>query len=188
MDYSQGNEMKSVLSILVFVAATIAFSNDRRPERQQITTKQIANADIIGAIGVPFGVCVKIKATLTRSDSNAKGDEGVYFLTVTEADGQRIDPPLQMKFNVHRFATKNVKIANNDFGLYELSTGKKTGSLSGEQVTQLRKRFVGTPFSLTVYETGTFSGIPSGIPTDVLIWQDKAFHFEHALIVVDQQK
>lgn len=97
--------MKITLTVLALVTATFVFSNERRPEQQQITTEQIAKAEIVGSLGIPLGTCTRVRASLTKSETNSKADDGVYFLTVTEVEGKKVDPPFRSRFDVHSFAT-----------------------------------------------------------------------------------
>lgn len=174
------------LAIVITLFAGIAFAQRQQASRPTLTTGEIQSSNVVGTLGVPFGVCVPIRATVSRSDSNSKASQGRYFLKVTHVDGKPLRRPSVCSFVQHRFATKNVKIANDDFELYELRNGKRAGSLSGEQVRDLEKSYVGTQLELIVYETGGFRGIPENLPKEVLVWQDYGYGFQTELIVMDQ--
>lgn len=178
--------MKSRI-VYAVVIASLAFSGERIADRPKITAAEIAAADVLGSLGEPLGTCFRIKATITKGDNLNKGEGGAYFLTVTEVENQKLKSPIRTRFGVHRFATKKVKLANNDFELYELRMGKKASSLTHEQVVQLQKDYVGKSVSLVVYETGSFNGIPHRLPESVGPWQDYGFGFKTALHVMDQE-
>jgi hypothetical protein len=170
------------LPVVLFVA--VAISQDQKPK---ITIRQIAEADIIGDLGVPIGTCVDIQGKIIKDNSNTKDRGGRLFLEVAEVEGRKLPTPVVFDFRSHQFATKNVKVASDHFELYELRTGKKTGSLSGEQIKQLEKGYVDSIVKLTVFETLGFRGIPNNLPKGVLIWQDVRYSLATTLIVMDQK-
>ena len=108
-----------------------------------------------------------------------------YLLRVTQVNGHSLARPPVMEFSVPGFVS--VKLANDDFDLYELKTGTKTGRLDSAQIADLQKGYVGKQVRLAMYETGEYSGIPHNLPEDVPVWPDRAFGFSTSLVVLAER-
>ena len=78
-------------------------------------------------------------------------------------------------------------MASDGFGLYTLKTGKTASRLTGEQIDELEKGYVGSAVRLLAYETGAFSGIPSNLPRDFVVWQDRRFSFSTQLVILQDR-
>jgi hypothetical protein len=179
------NRMRLVFCLAVVCVAVRVVAQNEKPGRPQLTTSDIEKAEVIGRLGMPLGRCFEIAATVIRSDINTKASQGRFFLKVTRVEGRELDLPVVYDFYVHQFSTKQVKIAESDFALYELKNGKKAASLNAEQIAELEKGYVGTPVRLIVYETGGFRGRPNRIPGGGLPWADVGFGFATHLMVMD---
>lgn len=168
-----------------FALSAFAPAQVQQGARPRITSQQIQMADVTGDLGVPLGTCVKVQATIVRSDKS-KGSDGRYYLKVTHVENRELRSPIQCVFDVHQFATDKVKLASGNFELHKLVTGKDARSLSDEQVAQLETGYVGKSVTLIAYETGGFRGMPDRLPKDVRVWQDFGFGFSTQVIVMDQ--
>ena len=150
---------------------------------QGVSVKSLQTTDVIGKIGVPLGQVAQITAVIVDGDTfKTKGDSGRFLLKITQVNSKPLGKPVVMNFGSMPF--HDVNLANNDFKLYELKHGQKPKSLDTEQVTELKKGYVGRIVKLMVYETGEFTGIPKNLPEDVLIWQDTSFGFSSYLYVI----
>lgn len=178
--------MKYAAALIAILTVTTVFCDDIPEKRSRITTEQIKHSEVLGRLGQPLGTCFRIRAKISVDQSNRKGSDGNYFLTVDEVEGKKLESPAQTEFAVHRFATERVKLANDDFGLYELRNGRKAGTLTHETFLELRKGYVDKIVNLVVYESGGFGGTPQNMPRGVRPWQGKAYCFEESLIVMDQ--
>ncbi len=165
--------LTSAIFLFVF-GLGVAFGDEKDPK--SISAESLNTIPVIGKLGVPLGQVTKIKAIVVDGDSlRTKGDAGSYLLKITEVNGIKVDSEPIVDFSLAPGV--DVKLANNDFALYELKTGEKARSLTGEQVAKLKKDYVGKSLLLQVYEIGGFSGIPKKMPKEVEIWQDYGFHF-----------
>lgn len=141
---------------------------------------------VIGALGIPLGTVAEIRASVVAgSETGTKQHDGSYLLRVTEIDGRPIAVAPVLEFSVPSFV--QVKLANDDFGLYELKTGTKAGELDSVEIKKLQKGYVGKQVRLVVYETGGYSGIPSNLPKDVMAWSDRGFGFSTSLVVLAER-
>jgi hypothetical protein len=174
-----------VFGFLVLCAVTLAHSQNKAAVRPLLTTDQICASDVVGSLGLPLGTCARIQATITTRNL-MKRDSGDYFLTITHVDGQRLPTPVVSRFFVHSQATRNVKLANDNFALYELRTGKKAGSLDTEQIARLEEGYVGRSVNVLAYQTGSFSGTPNH--KKFATWQGTSFHFSTHIVVMDQYR
>ena len=142
---------------------------------------------VIGRLGIPLGRTAKIECTIFDGTSlNIKGYDGVYLLKVSSVNGHPLDEEPLLEF--HLAPGSHVKLANGDFELYKLKFGESTGSLTGEQIKDLKKGYVGRALTLEVYELGRFSGLPSNLPPESygMLWADRGFHFRTYLRVLSE--
>ena len=142
---------------------------------------------IVGQLGVPLGTVVQVDATIVAGRTLASKDlMAEYLLKVTQVGSSSVSNAPNCRFQTHSWG--EVKIAPDEFSLYELKKGKKTGSLSDSQVAELERGYVGRLYRLLVYEegvyTGVYTGIPRDLPTDYPIWQDHSFGFSTHLVVL----
>jgi len=77
--------------------------------------------------------------------------------------------------------------SSSHFSLSELKNVHQAKSLSEEQIELLQNGYLGSQVSLTVFESGSFNGIPNRISKSVGLWQDVRFGFATRLYVVDQK-
>ncbi len=175
----------AILFVLVVAAGCTTAHHLAEPTTQQSSLAESGRA-AIGKLGVPFGDAVEIRATIVAgSETRRKQYQSSYLLRVSEVDGRPLSQPQLMEFCVPGFVS--AKLANDDFDLYTLKTGKKTGSLDSAQIEELQKGYVGKTVRLAVYETGGYSGIPANLPSDVPVWQDHGFGFSSSLIVLAER-
>jgi len=152
---------------------------------KSISVESLNTISVIGRIGVPLGTVATVKATVVDGDSlQMKKYESIYLLKITEVNGVKLASETVIEFSLGPGV--DVKLANNDFDLYEMKKGERAGSLSGEQITELKKDYVGSTLILQVYELGYYSGIPKNMPKEVMIWQDTGFYFSTYLRVLRQ--
>ena len=142
------------------------------------------NVAIIGQLGVPLGTIIQVDVVVVagRSLRRSKDLDGEYLLKVTKVASNSVSNPPTCEFQTHSWA--EVKLAPDEFSLYELKNGKKAGSLSESQIAELERGYVGHAYHLLVYEEGIYSGVPNDLPNDYPIWQDRPFGFHPHLIVL----
>lgn len=154
-----------------------------RADAEPLTTADLNERQVIGQLGVPLGTVVEIKgAVVSGDDLRKKLYQGAYLLRVTEVDGRALESPPVITFFVPGFS--GVKLASNNRELYEMKVGATARELSTDQRERLRKNYVGKQMRLVVYEVGRYSGMPTKLPDDVLIWQDVGFGFRTSLNVL----
>ena len=159
----------------------VARADDQTPK--SIPVESLDTIPVIGMIGVPLGKVVAVRATVVDGESlRMKATQGAYLMKITEVDGKKLNSEPIIRFSLA--PGSKVQLANNDFELYKLKTGKKAESLTDEQMETFKKDYVGRSFLLQVYELGEFSGIPKNMPKEVLKWQDHGFGFRTNLIVL----
>ena len=162
-----------LLSALAFLAfATVCVHAQTAIElRQMRDGKKIIDADsfncedtvVVGRMGVPLGKVVQIEAIVVSGDSTRmKAHAGKYLLKVLSVgtDVHLANMP------VYEFSGGGEKLAPDSFSLYKMKKGKSTGTLTGDEVRELEKDYVGRGFTLLVYESGKFWGMPQGMPRD----------------------
>lgn len=176
----------AIISVLFVAVAGCTQAHNQADPTTQGSLPAVSKRPMIGELGVPLGTVVEIHATIVAgSETRMKQYQSSYLLRVSEVDGRPL-PQLQlMEFSVPRFAS--AKLANDDFDLYELKTGMKTGSLESAQIEVLQKGYAGKAVRLVVYETGGYSGIPANLPSDVMAWQDHSFGFSTSLVVLAER-
>lgn len=174
--------------ITYFTAAIISTScvyiaHAEEKSVESITAESLNTISVIGEIGVPLGTVATVKATVTDGDSlQMKYYQGKYILKITEVNGVKLASEPMVEFSLAPGV--EVKLANDNFELYEMKTGEKAKSLTGEQTEDLKKDYVGSTIMLQVYELGYYSGIPDNMPKEVEIWQDTGFRFSTYLRVL----
>jgi len=173
--------MKPIFRTALILFATAAAGLDG----ETVVDYRSLNRDvkILGQLGVPLGKIVEIDATIVAGRSlHNKGDAGSYLLKVSKVGPKRRPDQPVCRFMTHSWT--DVKIVSDEFSLYEMKTGRKTGSLSSSEVEKLEVGYVGRTYRLLVYEEGGFSGIPADLPEDYPVWQDQGFGFETCLVVL----
>jgi len=175
-----------LVCIGLVIAAGSAYGQDK-PIESPITLEELNRRNVVGKLGLPLGTAVEIEAEVVSGQSlRMKGYDSLYLLKVTHVDGMELGKPPLMRFFVPGFAS--VKLANHTLALYELTHGTKAKSLDSSQVAELEIGYVGKAVRLVVYEAGNFSGIPSGLPEDVPVWADFAFHFSTSLTLLNERE
>jgi len=166
------------------LSALVASSSVRLSAQTNVDCHKLGKeVVIIGQLGVPLGTIVEIEATVVAGRFiQSKEFMGVYLLRVTKVGSNSVSKPPTCPFRTHSCA--EVKLAPDEFSLYELKKGKKTGSLSDSQVAELERGYVGRAYRLLVYEEGVYTGIPPDLPKDYPIWQGQSFGFRTHLIVL----
>jgi hypothetical protein len=150
-----------------------------------IRVDELRTRGVIGVLGQPLGVIVKMDATVVAGASlRDKEHRGSYLLRVDEVAGQALREPVLMEFR----ADFHVGLATDIFGLFELKTGKKTGSLGDPEIAKLEEGYVGQRVSLYAYEDGRFGGVPACMPRESAVLQERAFGFTSSLIVLERLK
>ena len=140
----------------------------------------------IGALGIPLGTVVDIRAVVVAGESlRMKQYQGEYLLRVTHVDGRALAEPRLCEFGVPAFLRKN--LAHTPFELYEMKHGRRARELDDKEIARLERGYVGKEFKLTVYETGQFGGIPKNWPADVPLWADVGFGFSTSLVVLAER-
>lgn len=184
--------MKSPLlclfSLVLFFFSTGAFAGDQKV----ITVEQLSKSEVkvIGRLGVPLGEVATLEVTVfDGAELGGKYFDGKYLLKVTSVNGVTMKDPPIMQFSIRDFGKFNLskKLAKGPFELYQIKHGRKTGSLSTEQINELKKGYIGKQFRLKAYETGGFQGIPS-LPKEASVWADVGFSFSTSLVLLTDDK
>lgn len=176
------NLAQSALALLTIFAVAIDAPADEK-EPKSISAESLNTILVIGKLGIPLGEVATVRATVLDGDSlQTKAEQGTYPLRITEVNGVKLKPGPILEFILA--PGSQVKLANHNFELYELKTGKKARSLTREQTKWLKEDYVGTSHSLQVYELGEFSGIPKNLPQESMAWQDRGFHFRTYLRIL----
>ena len=161
----------------------VSVPNSPTTQPSAISLQDLRSRPVIGELGQPLGKCFDIEGTVyLGSDLHDKGAEGRYLIRVTTVNGKPLDKPVLMKFAVPGFVQSS--LASNDFALYEKQSGQPAHNLASDEVTAMRKGYVGKTVRATVYEVGEFSGIPSGMPSNAPVWQDRFFWFQTWLVIL----
>jgi hypothetical protein len=105
------------------------------------TASSFAERPAIGLLGLPLGTVTDIHATVV-----AKGEFGGkpgrrYILRVSEISGHALTQPRDFKFE--KFSFVDVALAKDEFELYELKTGEKTGTLRQKKAAELERGYIG---------------------------------------------
>jgi hypothetical protein len=172
--------MKTLSAFLItaFTLVPTLMRSEEKIDYQRLNTDVV----ILGRLGVPLGKVVEIEASVIDGSSlGTKSTDGRYLLGVTKVGATVSKDSIICDFRL--CPGSDAKLANNDFSLYELKTGKEAGSLTGEEIENLKRDYVGRTYHLLVYELGTFRGIPKNLPLE-LTWQDTGFGFYTSLIVL----
>ncbi len=173
--------MKNYIPFASAIFLLVACGDEKDPK--SISAESLNTIPVIGKLGVPLGKVTKIRAIVVDGDSlNTKAASSSYLLRITEVNGIKLASEPIVDFSLA--PGTDVKLADNDFALYEIKTGEKAGSLTSEQVAKLKEDYVGKSLLLQVYELGGFTGIPSEMPKEVFIWPDYGFHFRTYLQVL----
>ena len=178
--------MKNLTTLALAIAMISAGVTAVRAEEKEvksITAESLNTIAVVEKLGVPLGEVATIRAIIVDGDSlRTKADMGSFFLRVTEVNGKKLDSEPIIDFFLA--PGSRAKLANDNFELYELKTGKKTGELTGSKIEKLKEDYVGRALLLQVYELGSFSGLPKNLPQEVMVWQDRGFHFRTYLRIL----
>ena len=175
------NPMKPIFptALILFATAAAGLCGETVVDYRSLNR----DVKILGQLGVPLGQIVEIYAAIVAGRTlHNKEDEGSYLLKVSKVGPKLLPDQPVCCFMTHSWA--DVKIASDEFSLYKMKTGRKTGSLTSSEVEKLEMGYVGRTYRLLVYEEGRFSGMPAGLPEDYPVWQDRGFGFDSYLVVL----
>lgn len=151
-----------ISSLFALSTMACAATRDDLAQSTHLSLSSLTERPVIGALGVPLGTSVEIRATVVAgSELRAKAYDGSTLLRVTEVDGRPLSPPPLLEIQVPSFAS--VK----------------------EQA--LVREHASNPARLVVYEVGRYAGIPRNLPKDVPVWQDRGFGFSTSLVVLAER-
>lgn len=177
-------KIASLTAVVMLAFSSVAFSQEA-PTRP-IKIGELNRRPVVGKLGLPLGTATEIEAQIISGrELRRKAYRSSYLLKVTHVGGKELDNRPLLTFSVPAFVS--VRLANHTFGLHELKTGKKAGTLNSTQIEKLEKGYVGKTVRLLVYEVGRFHGIPSNLPNDFPVWQDSGFHFSTSLTVLAER-
>ncbi|WP_020474765.1 hypothetical protein [Zavarzinella formosa] len=162
-------------------------ADDPPAKKAPLSVAELNERPVIGQLGLPLGTCAEIEAKIIAGrELRQKQYDGAYLLSVTHVAGKKLATPAILRFDIGPGMT--VKLARGNFELHELKTGKKTGSLTGEEILKLEEGYVGKTVKLSVYEVGSFHGLPRKLPSDRLIyWADTEFYFSTSLVILHER-
>ena len=134
-----------------------------KPSTAPLNWSELNERPVIGMLGVPLGTVAEIQATVV-DDKTSKADQNVLFLRVTQVNGQDLKGSPTFMFNVRPWA--------------------KVAQVPKDLPTENPEEYLDKSVRLSVYETGSFSGIPDKLPKDVGGWSGYAFHVSSYLTVL----
>lgn len=150
-----------------------------------ITLEQLQRAAVIGSLGHPLGKVVEIEATIIDGDETfQKQYSGRYLLRVEKVGGKPLKEPSLLTFGAA--LGSNFKLPSDGFELYERKYGRRPMGLSTDAKRELQRGFVNSTVRLLAYETGSFHGIPNGLPKGYPVWADVGFGFSTYLLLVQE--
>ena len=162
------------VAILLVACATLFQQSKGQQSENRLTAASLADHPPIGALRLPLETYCEISAVVAGQGGGAHKDSRGYLLEVTAVNGHDLRKPVRIEFEKPSFI--HADLASDAFGLYELKNGKKTGSLNEAEIAALERGYIGRTASC-VFETGGYSGIPAGLPKDIVSWQDHGFTF-----------
>ena len=178
-------------NVLLAVAAILAFDavaySQEAVKKRPIQFDELNERPVIGKLGVPLGTAIDIQAQIVSGEALRRKEHAVdYLLKVTHVAGAKLEKAPLLKFGV--YGAGGAKIASNQFDLFELKKGKKTGRLDSVQIKELEKGYVGKTVRLLVCEYGSFNGVPNNLPKDFPSWAEPEFYFSTSLFVLGEKK
>lgn len=169
------------LGLLAVLLASATAKGQEAPST--ITFDELRRSTVIGRTGVPLGKVVVMDVTIVTGDENRKPTRGEYFLEVTTADGVRLENAVTIAFETQEFLRN--RLPEIPFDLYEKNT-RREAVPSDEEIRENNRGFVGKPFKLFAYETGSFAGLPYGLPPGTAVPQGHSFVFvTHVVLLGD---
>lgn len=154
-----------------------------------LTPARLNQLTVTGSLGLPLGTAAEVTAVVVSGrETRMKMDDGQYLLRVTAVDGRTLAKPVLMHFSSSGLSP--VRVAPNEWALYELKHGEKATQLDSASVAKLEEGFVGSVHNLIVYETGGFSGLPDVPPRlaeEVPLGAGYGFGFMTELVVVKER-
>ncbi len=147
---------------LIIPVALILFTSMIAVNKKEQDTTTIQSTDIgstvkiIGQTGLELGTIAKIKCKIIDGEStHTKDNQGVFLLEIISVDGAAVSKYVEMNFE-----DESGKLPSTTTELYEYITGQKFRSANSDELTNLKKEYVGKEFEIIAYETGGFGGIP----------------------------
>ena len=117
--------------------SSVAFSQEA-PKRP-IKIGELNRRPVVGKLGLPLGTATEIEAQIISGrELRRKAYRSSYLLKVTHIGGKELDNRPLLTFSVPAFVS--VRLANHTFGLHELKTGKKAGTLNRETRKRIRRQ------------------------------------------------
>jgi hypothetical protein len=175
-------------SILLFFAACSDEANPIVGEVSDsvLSVSEIRSRTVIGLLGVPLGEPVEIRAIIIDGSSlKNKVHASSYLLMVTEVNGSTLSSDPIFEFSLDHAI--DVQLAADNFDLFLLKYGTEADEIHPDQLNELKEGYVGKSVSLVAYESGEFRGMPSQLPDEVALWQDRSFSYEPKLeILIDK--
>ncbi len=180
----EGVEMKLYFAMIFGVLSLTGSLNAQdQGVEGPITLEEIRRRNVVGELGITLGTSTEIEAEVVSGRTlQVKGNGNRYLLKVTHVAGKKMRKSPLMTFSVMGFEAIN--LASQPSDLYELKHGTKVDSLNAKQIEELEKGYVGKKVRLAVYESGTFEGVPKGLPEDLPVWAGVSFQFSTSLIVL----
>ena len=174
--------MRSAVVLFPLLLSALSAAPQSQSQPAPITLDDLRTRPVIGNLGVPLGTAVELEATIIAGrDLHMKAYDGEYLLRVIKVNGKPLPNPPVMQFHAPTYT--GVPLPQNEFDLYEYKKGKKTGTLTSDQISALEKGYVASTVRLLAYESGEFSGIPH-LPPGSPNWQDHAFTFTTHLLIM----
>jgi hypothetical protein len=178
------------ISVIVLLACVITSTVlSQAPHTKSILATELDQIDVIGELDVPLGTVVDIEATIVSGKSlRLKAFDGQYLLNVTKVDGKTLKKPRVCEFVAAPGNAAN--LATDSFQLHQLKKGERAGRLTETLIEELEKDYVGQPLKLSVYELGSFKGLPRTVPEGIGFrkWQDSGFTFTTYLRVLSRRE
>jgi hypothetical protein len=131
-------------------------------------------------LGIPLGTISKLEAEVYAGDNlHMKAFQGVYLLKINSIDNKTVNDTLILSFT-----DETGTLANDCFSLYKLVYKKTAGTIPGELINKMGKKYIGKKITIMAYETGQFTGQPNTYSDYKPLESGLPFHFDHSLVIV----
>ena len=108
-----------------------------------------------------------------------KENPGNYLLKIFKIDDKLISENLILNF---KDETKDVP--SDNFELYKYLYGKSTEVISGDEIKEMKNRYVNKKLELVIHETRQFDGVPDGYFKYRPVMAATDFGFSTHLVIV----
>lgn len=134
-------------------------------------------------LGYPFGTVLEMEVEVVDGDNLGYKDYmGKYLFRVKKVENKIIKDSIVMYFEDLLLGDR---FPNNHFKLYKHLYGEEAGMLTGKQIQEMERQYVGKTFRIAAYESGRFIGLPDNyLNYHRMPMSAPGFHFSNHLVIV----